>query len=104
MARLIWTEPALDDLNDIAEYIALDNPEAASTLVSDVFDSAERLESYPNSGKVVPELPGTAYREIIVSPCRIFYRHEKSSVYILYIMRGERLFREFLLKERDAAR
>ena len=29
MARLIWTEPALQDLGSIAEYIALDKPAAA---------------------------------------------------------------------------
>ena len=104
MARLIWAEPALDDLNDVAEYIALDNPIAASKLVTKVFESVERLVSYPNSGKTVPEMPGTPYRELIVPPCRIFYRHDKNSIYILYIMRGERLFREFLLKERNANR
>lgn len=104
MARLIWTEPALDELHDIAEYIALDNPTAASNLVSKVFESAERLESYPNSGKIVPEMPGTPYREIVVPPCRIFYRHDQPSIYVLYIVRGERLFREFLLRERDTKR
>ncbi|EMW2818358.1 type II toxin-antitoxin system RelE/ParE family toxin, partial [Vibrio cholerae] len=25
MVEIIWTEPALSDLNDIAEYIALEN-------------------------------------------------------------------------------
>ena len=29
MAQIKWTEPALDDLNEIAEYIALDKPSAA---------------------------------------------------------------------------
>ena len=33
MARLIWTEPALLDLEEIAEYIALDKPSAAKKLV-----------------------------------------------------------------------
>jgi len=33
MAQIIWSEPALLDLNDIAEYIALDKPDAASHLV-----------------------------------------------------------------------
>lgn len=101
---MIWTEPALDDLNGIAEYIALDNPVAARNLVSTVFESVERLETFPNSGKTVPEMPGSPYREMIVSPCRIFYRQEKSLIYILYVVRGERLFREFLLTERNARR
>lgn len=34
MAEIIWTEPALNDLDDIAEYIALSNVEAARQLVT----------------------------------------------------------------------
>ncbi|KTF06239.1 plasmid stabilization system protein [marine sediment metagenome] len=33
MVEIIWTEPALSDLNDIAEYIALENVVAAKQLV-----------------------------------------------------------------------
>ena len=49
MARLIWTEPALQDLEEIAEYIALDDTSAAKRLVSKVFTVMEKLEKYPNS-------------------------------------------------------
>lgn len=101
MAQLVWTEPALSDLEGIAEYIALDNPAAASRLVGKVFDRVERLEEHPSSGRRVPELPRSPYREVIVSPCRIFYRAEEDMVYILHVMRGERLLREFMLTERD---
>lgn len=101
MAGLIWTEPALVDLDEIVEYIALDNPGAASRIVRKVFDSVERLEAYPNSGKRPPELKRTPYREIVVSPCRIFYRVEEDVVVILYVMRSERLFRSYLLEERE---
>ena len=44
MAEVIWTEPALQELDAIAEYIVLDNPAAASHLVQDVFDKTERLD------------------------------------------------------------
>ena len=46
MARLIWTEPALLDLNEVAEYIALDDPAAASKMVQTVFDRVERLSIF----------------------------------------------------------
>ena len=101
MARLIWTEPALTDLEAIAEYIALDKPAAASRFVQKVFDRTERLEAHPNSGKRPPELKRTHYREVIVPPCRIFYRVEKDTAYILYVMRSERLLREHLLERRE---
>jgi toxin ParE1/3/4 len=101
MARLIWTEPALADLDEIAEYIALDNPQAASHFVEKVFGRVERLRTHPKSGKRPAELARTHYREVIVAPCRIFYRVENDDVYIPCIMRSERLLRPYLLQKRE---
>ena len=101
MAQLIWTEPALSDLNEIAEYIALENPAAASLLVQQVFSAVERLEKHPASGKSPAELDGRRYREVISGPCRIFDRHSQDQVLVLYIMRSERQLRNFLLEDRD---
>ena len=56
MAQVIWTEPALADLETIADYIALDNPEAARRLVERVFKPIEQLERRPKSGFVPAEL------------------------------------------------
>ena len=100
MAQIIWTEPALLDLNGIAEYIALDKPDAASHLVQKVFSKTERLEEFPESGRKPPELKKSRYKEIIIDPCRIFYRSERDKVYILYAMRSERKLRKYLLSER----
>ncbi|MBL4850900.1 MAG: type II toxin-antitoxin system RelE/ParE family toxin [Gammaproteobacteria bacterium] len=100
MAQIIWTEPALFYLNEIAEYIALDKISAATQLVKKVFSSTERLEQFPKSGRKPPELNNSKYLEIIVGPCRIFYRIDKRIVYILYIMRSRRKLRKYLLDER----
>lgn len=101
MARLTWTEPALLDLDEIAEYIALDDPLAATRYVQRVFDRVERLEAHPKSGKQPPELRRLPYREVVVPPCRVFYRIEADAVYILYVMRSERLLRTYLLDKRN---
>ena len=101
MAQIIWTEPALLDLNEIAEYIALDKPSTASNLVQKVFSKTERLEEFPESGRKPPELKKSRYKEVIVDPCRILYRIEKDKVYILYVMRSERKLRKYLLRERS---
>ena len=97
MAEVIWTEPALQELDAIAEYIALDNPVAASHLVQEVVDKTERLEDFPQSGRIPPELPNSVYREVVVPPCRIFYREDKKRVLVLYVMREERQFRAYML-------
>jgi toxin ParE1/3/4 len=100
MARLIWTEPALLDLEEIADYIAIDNVEAAKRLVKKVFASVARLKKFPESGRRPPELGHTRYREVIIGPCRIFYRKEGNAVFMLFVMRGEQLLRRFLLEGR----
>jgi toxin ParE1/3/4 len=100
MAQIIWTEPALFDLNEIAEYIALDKVGAARRLVNHVFKSVGQLEQFPEVGRKPPELDDSTYREIIVNPCRIFYRLDQDKAFILHVMRGERQLRKFLLDER----
>jgi len=99
MAQVVWTEPALADLNDIAEYIALDKLGAAKYLVKKVFSSVERLGDFPKSGRNPPELKNLRYREVIVGPCRIFYRCTQNKVYILYVMRSEMKLRKYLLDD-----
>ncbi len=85
----------------MAEYIALDNFDAAARLVQEVFSAVERLEKHPKSGRIPPELEKKArYREISIGPCRVFYRLDSDKVCILYARRGERELRVFLLKGR----
>ena len=100
MAQIIWTEPALIDLNEIAEYIALDKLGAAQDLVEKVFSTVERLQEFPESGRIPAELEMSNYREVICGPCRIFYRLETNKVFILYVMRSERELRKFILDDR----
>ncbi|CAH6803457.1 Type II toxin-antitoxin system RelE/ParE family toxin [Vibrio chagasii] len=99
MAEVIWSEPALSDLNEIAEYIALENLVAAKQLVQNVFDQVERLSDFPESGRLPPELEHLNYREVVVNPCRVFYKLEGDKVYILFVMRSERDLRRFLLSK-----
>jgi toxin ParE1/3/4 len=103
MAEIIWTEPALQELNDIAEYIALDNIAAARKLVEKVFNEVDRLKTFPKAGRTPPDLPNSVYREIIVTPCRIFYREEENKVLIIFVMREERLLRSFMLEGGDSS-
>jgi toxin ParE1/3/4 len=90
------------DLEQIAEYIAIDNPSAASNLVIGSFEKVDRLTEFPNSGRKPSELPKKIpYRELIVGPLRIFYLHNDMKVIILYVMRNERLLRQHMLRGRS---
>lgn len=101
MAEVIWTEPALSDLDAIADYIALDNPDAAKRLVQRVFRHVGQLAEHPKSGSKPREFRGWRYRQIVEPPCRIFYRIERARVFILHVMRGERSLRRRVLAARS---
>ena len=103
MAEIVWTEPALNDLDTIADYIALDKPDAARALVQRVFARVEQLIAHPESGSKPAELPGSRYRQLVEPPCRVFYRKDAGTIYILYVMRGERRFQKATLKGRDSS-
>ena len=101
MAQIVWTEPALNDLDAIADYIALENPAAAGELVRRVFAHVEQLEAHPESGSKPPELGRSRYRQIVEPPCRVFYRFDGERVFVLYVMRAEQLLRPDRLIARE---
>ncbi len=101
MAQVIWTEPALHDLDAIADYIALDDPPAARGLVQRVFRHVEQLEKHPESGSRPPEMRRSRYRQIVETPCRIFYRYDGVRVFVLHVMRGEMRLRKARIRQRD---
>ena len=101
MAEVVWTEPALSELDAIADYIALANPDAARELVQRIFRHVDQLAAHPESGSKPRELRGWRYRQIVEPPCRVFYRGESDCVYILYVMRAERWLRRAKPKSRD---
>jgi toxin ParE1/3/4 len=107
MVDFVWTEPALSDLDAIADYIALDKSDAASQLVQRVFAHVELLAAHPGLGPGVPELrPGSRYRQWVEPPCRVFYRYDKATrkVLVLGVMRAERRFQRRLLHRSTGTR
>jgi toxin ParE1/3/4 len=98
MVKIIWADPAIQDLDAIADYIALDKPEAARQLVQRVFAAVAKLQKYPHMGSFPAELQGLPYRQLIIPPCRVFYRAQKNAIYIVHILRGEQWVRKELFE------
>jgi len=98
MARLIWTERAISDLNEIAGYIASENPDAARRLAKRIEAHLEQLTVHPLSGPVPPEDRSGLYRQISESPCRIIYRYDGEDAIILRLLRAEKLLRPSFFK------
>ena len=91
MAEVVWSEPALSDLDAIADFIALESPQAAKLFVQKVFNHVSLLESHPDMGPIVPELTDLDYRQISEYPCRVFYRVAGKRVLIIHVLRSERM-------------
>jgi addiction module RelE/StbE family toxin len=101
MAEIVWTEPAVGDLDAIADYIAIENPAAAAELVRRVLHHVEQLADHPESGSRPLELKRSRYRQIVEPPCRVFYRHDGSTVLVLHVMRSEQRVRVSKLTSRS---
>ena len=56
--RLEWTDPALDALEGIRDYIAKDSPYYARRFTEQVVASVEKLAEFPKIGRPVPEAKG----------------------------------------------
>lgn len=100
MAEIVWSEPALSDLDAIADYIALENPIVAAELVKRIFGHVGQLSDHPESGSRPREFGRSRYRQIVEPPCRIFYRYDGHKIFVLHVLRFERLLRKGSLAAR----
>ncbi len=92
MTTLVWTRPALDDIQQIHDYIARDSPRYAQVVTEQLFAAVERLPAHPLSGRVVPELEHATVREVIEAPYRIVYRVRADMLEILTVVHSARRF------------
>jgi len=93
MAQVIWSPSALADIGAIAEYIARDSPEMASLFVRRLMEATDRLQDFPLSGRVIPEICEPDAREVICGVYRIMYRGEGDEVWITGVVHGARNWR-----------
>jgi toxin ParE1/3/4 len=97
--RLAFAEPAQHDLNDIIDYIALDNPSAAERVYRAIVASAGRLTDFPDTGRP-GRLPDTRELQVTSLPYVIVYRVEVNLVTILAIFHGARDLAQALAERR----
>ena len=92
MARIIWSTPALAQLEAIATAIEVDKPLAARAVVKRIWEEVEKLAEFPSLGRSVPEFRRPGYRQLWIKPCWVYYRATKDEVIILHVRRAEKLF------------
>jgi len=98
---VFWTETSYRDLDNIIDYISIDSIDNALTILYKIKEKAETLCSFPDRGRIVPELKFhniENYRELILNPWRIIYKIEKDKVYVLSVLDGRRNIEDILLE------
>jgi toxin ParE1/3/4 len=90
--QVVWTDPALADLQAIVDYISRDDPAAAERVGNDIVDHVETLRTFPLIGPTYPRGSRGGIREIVCGNYRIFYRvsERRKVVEILTIWHGAR--------------
>jgi toxin ParE1/3/4 len=94
-ATLVWTRPAWESLLEIVHHIQSDHPAAARRFAEQIKSKVSRLTTFPASGRLVPEFPGSGLREVLIGDYRVISRHLESEniVEILTVRHGARLLK-----------
>ncbi|MEY4658781.1 MAG: hypothetical protein RJB36_547 [Bacteroidota bacterium] len=91
MAKIIWSELALEDLKNIHDYISNDSIIYANRVIEKIILRIEQLENFPKSGRVVPELNNVSIRELIHDNYRIIYKVATQKIFIVSIHHSARM-------------
>lgn len=83
--KIIWSPLAVDQVRNIASYIALDKPVVAVKWAEKIFDSVELLSEHPEAGRVVPEIKRKNIRELVHDSYRIIYKIKPNEILVLVV-------------------
>lgn len=81
---------AFADLDEIREYIARDNPDAADRVIEDIFEIFRSLASAPQRGFRRSDLTARPLRFVLARGYLIAYAPEESPLWVLAVMHGRR--------------
>lgn len=82
--KVILSRPSLRDLNDIARYIARDDPDAAERVGFELVRLAESLAFMPGRGGQLRGRPGV--RRLVSDPYLVTYRIDEAQR-VVYVHR-----------------
>jgi toxin ParE1/3/4 len=98
--KVEWATVAESDLKQIIDYIAAESPGNALHLFKKIRQKASILYTFPERGRIVPELQGQGihiYRELIISPWRIVYRISDGTIFVLSVIDSRQNVEDILL-------
>jgi plasmid stabilization system protein ParE len=99
--RVLWSDSARCDLEEIVAFVAAENAKSALAILDRLERRCAALTRLPERGRIVPELKAVdifVYRELIEGPWRIIYRHGKARVHVLAVVDSRRNLSSLLLE------
>jgi plasmid stabilization system protein ParE len=81
---------AFSDLEEIRDYIAQKNPDAADRVISEIFDTIRRLVPFPHQDHQRPDLTARPLRFALVREYLIAYAPEERPLWVIGVMHGRR--------------
>jgi addiction module RelE/StbE family toxin len=87
--RIKWLRLALSDINEIAEFIALDNISAANKVIDHIYRNIKHLKDHPNMGRT-GRITGTRELYIPGTPFIVPYRVIDNGIEILRVLHTSR--------------
>jgi len=88
--RFVLSEAAADDLRDIYEYIAADDPVAAWRVLEDIRTAMHRLADHPGLGHLRDDLAEEALRVWTVHSYLVIYRPDAQPLQVVRVLSGYR--------------
>jgi len=84
--EVVWSPQAIADVESIREYISRESPHFGSLVAQRIVDAVERLRTFPESGRIVPEFGERALREVLWRNYRVVYRFSPKLVEIVTVL------------------
>lgn len=81
---------AFIDLDDIRNYIAQQNPDAADPIMTEIFDTIRAWVPFPSRGHRRPDLTSRRLRFILVREYLIAYAPEEQPLWVVAVIHGRR--------------
>jgi plasmid stabilization system protein ParE len=94
MIPIIWSRNSELDPDQIFEKISQDSPVYATRFIAEISKSVEKLQLFPESGKVVSEYGIQHIREISHKRYRIVYSVLDNRIVILTVFNGYKPLKE----------
>ena len=83
-----WSARAMGDLDQIATYIARDNPKAAREWIAKLRDTAENAARMPLAARIVPQIQRDDVREVFLRSYRIVYGVREDHIFVFTVFGG----------------